>query len=106
MERLYKIFTNNHFELKKETTKAVEFEKNESKEKVYLLPTKEISIVLSPETVEGDISLIDKSKKLYHNTSLNQFPKRKNKGKNPIHYGYSFKFQSEDELDTFLKNFN
>ncbi|WP_129727918.1 hypothetical protein [Ectobacillus funiculus] len=106
MEKLYKIFTSNNFEFTKETNKAVEFENIKTKNVLYLLPTQEISIVLNPNIVEGNLTLKSKSNDKYHNTALRQFPKRMNNGQNPIHYGYSFKFKTEGELDCFLNSLN
>ncbi|MBS4215152.1 hypothetical protein [Neobacillus rhizophilus] len=106
MNNLKEIFLKNNYNIKKETTKAVEFENIFVKQVVYLLPNQEISIVLNPKIVEGNEELETKSFKKYHSTALKQFPKKRNKGKQPINYGYSFKFQSDNELNTFLSNFN
>jgi hypothetical protein len=106
METLYNIFSRNDFQLTKETTKASEFESLKTKEVVYLLPSQQISIVLHPNTVDNHLSLKDKKYNRYHNTALKQFPKRKNNGQQPIHYGYSFVFKTEGELESFLSNLN
>jgi hypothetical protein len=106
MENLLIAFKQNNFTVTKETTKAIEFENNQSKEVVYLLPNTEITIVLSPKTVEGNEELEMKSYRKLHNTSFNHFPKRKNTGKDLIHYGYAFKFQSDPELSSFLSKLN
>lgn len=37
---------------------------------------------------------------------ISQFPKELHTGVMPIHYGYSFKFSDENELDSFLESFN
>ncbi|PGS51215.1 hypothetical protein [Bacillus sp. AFS041924] len=106
MESLLKIFNQNKFIFTKETTKAIEFENIHSKEVIYLLPTVEITIALDPKIVEGNVELENKSHGYTHSTALSRFPKRKHTGKDLIHYGYSFKFQSKDELSSFLNNLN
>ena len=58
--------------------------------------------MVNPKVVEGNEELEKKTEKKYHSTALRNFPKRKNKGKQAINYGYSFKFQSEEELSSFL----
>lgn len=105
-ENLNSVFLKNNFKITKETSKATEFENQDSQEIVYLLPNNEITIVLNPKTVEGNLELEERCHGMYHNTALMQFPKRKNNGKDPIHYGYSFKFQSIAELDSFFKSVN
>ncbi|UCZ52854.1 hypothetical protein LGQ02_19050 [Bacillus shivajii] len=102
MENLKRTFIENSFKVTKGTTKSIEFAHVTSGEVIYLLPNQEITIVLDPQTTEAN-ELVDRSFSLYHNTSLKQFPKRRNKGKEEIPYGYSFKFQSNDELSSFLK---
>ena len=97
-------FTNNNFSLITETSKAVEYENKNSKEVVYLLPNLELSIVLNPTIVERNS--IFNSEKKYHSSALKKFPTRINNGEKPIHYGYSFKFKTEGELDEFLNNLN
>ncbi|MEH7126220.1 hypothetical protein V7127_23705 [Bacillus sp. JJ1773] len=105
MEMLYPIFSRNNFNLRKETTKAAEFTNDETKEIIYLVPTKkEISIILNPEIV--DKKAILRADKKFHSTALTQFPKEMHTGAAPIHYGYSFKFANESELDSFLYSFN
>lgn len=106
MTDLKDIFYQNNYRVTNETPKAVEFESSVGSQVVYLLPNKELSIVLNPNVVEGNEELKNKGYKLYHSTALRQFPKRRNKGKQEIHYGCSFTFQSGKELNTFLQNFN
>ncbi len=89
---------------KRETSKATEFKNIQTREVIYLLPTQEIGVVLDPKTVENHKDF--KSEKKYHSTALKKFPKRVNKGQTPIHYGYSFKFKSIGELESFIKRFN
>ncbi|MFI8577554.1 hypothetical protein ACIGEL_17725 [Rossellomorea aquimaris] len=102
MQNLYTLFKENNFKLTNETLKATEFENIESKEVVYLLPNNELTLVVNPKVVEGNEELGEKAEKIYHSTALRNFPKRKHNGKTPINYGYSFKFQSEEELSSFL----
>ncbi len=105
MENLYNIFEENKFILTKKTSKATEFENKETKEVIYLIPTKtEISIILNPKIVEEKAIL--RSDKKFHSTALTQFPKEMHTGSTPIHYGYSFKFKTERELSSFLDSFN
>ncbi|MBU9713676.1 hypothetical protein [Evansella tamaricis] len=102
MENLKKAFIDNHFTVTNEVKKAVEFTHRQTKEIVYLLPNIETTIVLNPETVEGNDELLEKSLGINHKSTFKAFPKRKNNGKDPIHYGYSFCFQSTEELSSFL----
>ena len=106
MGNIQNTFGLNNFKTIKETTKSVEFKNTLSDEVVYLLPNKEITIVLNPKTVEGTKEIEKKSYGLNHNTSFSQFPKKNNAGKESICYGYAFKFKSNDELSTFLHELN
>ncbi|MED1864175.1 hypothetical protein P4V41_11990 [Fictibacillus nanhaiensis] len=106
MENLKVIFEENEFKLTKETSKAIEYENIHTKDVIYLLPNKEISIVLHPETVEQNDGLKKRSNGVFNSTALSLFPKRINKGQNPITYGYSFKFKTESELNAFLAAIN
>ncbi|MFC6603183.1 hypothetical protein [Ectobacillus funiculus] len=98
-EAIYKIFTENNFTLINKTKKAAEFEHTISKEIVYLLPNKVITIVLHPDTVKGHFKIPDKPS---HSTALRRFPKGINNGKTPTNFGYPFKFEKERELNDFL----
>jgi hypothetical protein len=102
MQNLNTLFKENNFNLSNESSKAIEYENLESKEYVYLLPNNELTLVVNPKIVEGNEALEEKAEKKYHSTALRNFPKRKYNGKTPINYGYSFKFQSEEELNSFL----
>ncbi|MGM0789916.1 hypothetical protein [Bacillus infantis] len=106
MEELIQVFKDKSFTVKQETTKAIEFENVHTEEFAYLLPYKEITVVLNPATVENYFLLKNAAKGLTHSTALKRFPKRINTGETPITYGYSFKFQSVEELSSFLKEFN
>ncbi|MDM5153175.1 DUF4145 domain-containing protein [Bacillus sp. DX1.1] len=99
-ENLSNVFLKNNFHFINKTTKAAEFENINNKEVVYLLPNKELTVVIHPNTAENHSSL--KSESAYHNTGLKKFPKKINNGKTPTNYGYPFKFQTEAELDSFL----
>ena len=96
------IFSQYRFKPTKETTKATEYEHIISRDIIYTQSTKGINIVLHPDTAES-LRLVPKSRGPIHSTALSTYPKRLNGGKTPIHYGYSFKFQSEEELGQFLK---
>jgi hypothetical protein len=102
MNKLHNLFIENNFKLTNETPKATEYENIESKENVYLLPNKELTLVVNPKVVEGNVELEEKAEKKYHSTALRYFPKRRHNGETDISYGYSFKFQSEEELSNFL----
>lgn len=71
-----------------------------------MLPNKEISIVLHPETVEQNNGLRHISHGVFNSTALSLFPKRVNTGQKPITFGYSFKFKTESELESFLAAIN
>lgn len=106
MDNLLKIFNQNKYIFTKETTKAMEFENIQSNEVIYLLSNVDITIALNPEIVEGNVDLENKSYGFRHSTALSRFPKRKHTGKDLIQYGYYFKFQSKEELSSFLYNLN
>lgn len=107
MENLHEIFEKNNFKLTKDRVKATEFENIKSKDVIYLdkETTSEITIYLNPNIVEGNLKLKSESK-LQHRSSLTKFPKRMHGGQKPINCGYSFKFQTIDKLDSFLRSFD
>ncbi|MCS0822662.1 hypothetical protein NX029_01680 [Cytobacillus firmus] len=102
MGNIHNTFGLNKFKTMKETSKAVEFRNIVNGEVIYLLPNKEITIVLNPKKVEGNKELEEKSTGLSHSTALREFPKREHTGNGPICYGYAYKFLSVEELDVFL----
>ncbi|SUV03983.1 type I restriction enzyme EcoKI subunit R [Priestia megaterium] len=102
-EEIDKIFDKHKFDMNYQTKKAVEFEHRVTKEIVYLLPNKLTTVVLHPDTAKEKFEI---SNKPSHNTALRRFPKAINNGKTPTNFGYSFKFQSEEELDVFLHKLN
>ncbi|AST93489.1 hypothetical protein BC6307_20560 [Sutcliffiella cohnii] len=102
MDKYVELFQLNNYKVSKQSTKSTEFEHNETGEVIYLLPNKELTIILDPKKIEGNSMLEEKTSGLIHNTSFNAFPKRKHTGKELIQYGYGFKFQSEEELQSFL----
>ncbi|WP_226619098.1 hypothetical protein [Cytobacillus firmus] len=106
MGNIHNTFGLNKFKTMKETSKGVEFKHVGNGEVIYLLPNKEITIVLNPETVEGNKKLEEKSTGMRHSTVLREFPKREHTGNEPISYGYAYKFLYEDELDAFLDELN
>ncbi|WP_449539706.1 hypothetical protein [Ferdinandcohnia sp. Marseille-Q9671] len=103
MESLIQAFKENYYELTRETTKSIEFVHTKNGGIIYLLPFQEATIAVHPAIVEANQNLLEKSAGYSHNTSFREFPKRQNTGKGPIQYGYSFKFQSAEELSSFLK---
>jgi hypothetical protein len=80
MEKIHAFFKENNFKLTNETPKATEYENIESKEIVYLLPNKELTLVVNPKVVEGNEELVEKAEIKYHSTALRCFPKRRYKG--------------------------
>ncbi|MCD8503016.1 MAG: hypothetical protein LRY71_16875, partial [Bacillaceae bacterium] len=52
---LYNTFENHNFDWIDETTKTAHFEHKKTKEVVYLLPNKQISIMLNPDTTEENL---------------------------------------------------
>ncbi|MGD6900461.1 hypothetical protein [Bacillus infantis] len=106
MEELIQVFKDENFTIIQETTKAIGFESLNTKELIYLLPYKEITVALNPATVENYFLLKNAAKGFIHSTALKKFPKRINSGETPIPYGYSFKFESFEELSSFLREFN
>ncbi|GHH99186.1 DUF4145 domain-containing protein [Neobacillus kokaensis] len=102
-ESFCRVFDENNYFISYETRKAVEFKHKLSYEMVYMLDNKETSIVLNPVFVEKHEEL-KSTGKLRSSTALRQFPKEKNKGDNPISYGYMYVFKTESELDSFLKS--
>ncbi|OVE35341.1 hypothetical protein CCZ20_21170 [Priestia aryabhattai] len=103
MHNLRHIFETHNFELTNETTKGFEYKHQETEDIVYLLPTKEINLAVSPLSFDIDLSQSDGK---IHSTALKHFPKRLNGGKQPISFGYSFKFPTEEALSDFLHMFN
>lgn len=102
METLQRLLRENHFKVTKESSKSTEFQHTKTRDIIYLLNSKGLTLVLSPRVVEGNERL-EETSKMVHNTSFRHYPKRKNKGETEISYGYSFKFQSEDELVCFIQ---
>jgi hypothetical protein len=80
--------------------KVAEFQHQENKEIVYYLPTKkQTTIVLHPDTAKRNFKIPDEPS---HSTALRRFPKEIKGGKTPTNYGYSYKFDTADELNDFL----
>ncbi|WP_243495544.1 hypothetical protein [Priestia aryabhattai] len=103
MHNLQYIFETHNFTLTNETTKGLEYKHQETENIVYLLPTKEINLVVSPLSINIDLSQSDGK---VHSTALKHFPKRLNGGKQPISFGYSFKFPTAAALSDFLHTLN
>lgn len=103
MYNLQHIFETHNFKLTNETTKGLEYKHQETEDIVYLLATKEINLVVSPLSFNIDLSQSDGK---VHSTALKQFPKRLNGGKQPISFGYSFKFPTAEALSDFLHTLN
>ncbi|MEW4265865.1 hypothetical protein Q0N30_19455 [Priestia megaterium] len=103
MHNLRHIFEIHNFQLTNETTKGLEYKHQETEDIIYLLPTKEINLAVSPLSFDIDLSQSDGK---IHSTALKHFPKRLNGGKQPISFGYSFKFSTEEALSDFLHMLN
>jgi len=103
MHNLQHIFKAHNFALTNETTKGLEYKHQDTEDIIYLLPTKEINLVVSPLSFDVDLSQSDGK---VHSTALKHFPKRLNGGEQPISFGYSFKFQTEEALSDFLHTLN
>ncbi|PFA99219.1 hypothetical protein CN383_16345 [Priestia megaterium] len=103
MHNLQHIFETHNFTLTNETTKGLEYKHQETEDIVYLMPTKEINLVVSPLSFDVDLSQSDGR---VHSTALKHFPKRLNGGKQPISFGYSFKFSTAETLSDFLHTLN
>lgn len=104
-ESFCRILEENNYFITFETRKVVEFKHKLSNGIVYLLDNRETSIVLHPEFVEKNEELKSKGK-VRSSTALKHFPKKINKGDNPISYGYMYVFEAEDELNLFLAKIN
>lgn len=99
-EPIHQIFEKNQFDKKGETKKAREYEHKLTKEIIYLLRYKDITIALNPDTIKESLK---HEERIRHSTALTSFPKKINKGKVPTSYGYFYTFKDESELDAFLK---
>jgi hypothetical protein len=106
MGNIHNTFGLNQYKTMKESSKAVEFKNIINDVVIYLLPNKEITIVLDPRQVEGNKELMEKSTGLKHNTAFLGFPKRVHTGNGPICYGFAYNFQSLEDLDVFLGELN
>ncbi|MGL4363205.1 MAG: hypothetical protein ACRCSG_08090 [Cellulosilyticaceae bacterium] len=100
MKNIYEILENNNFEFSKEISKYIRFENIRKGEILYVVPNKQISIVLNPETIKPE-TIIDFTYTIYHNTSLTLFPTKVHREDRPIHYGYQYKFETEKMLEYF-----
>ena len=99
-EEIHRIFTQYNFTMTNKTTKAAEYQRNSKNEIIYLLPNKRLSIVLHPETAVANFGNLEEP---IFSTAYRHFPKKINKGKIANHYGYPFKFDSEEGLNDFLQ---
>lgn len=48
------------------------------------------------------IAGVHSDQELYHNSNMGEFPKRRNRGKRPIHYGLPFGFRNMRAVNAFL----
>ncbi|RKQ34717.1 hypothetical protein [Oceanobacillus halophilus] len=105
MDRIISIFEKNHFELTKKTAKALEFQNKKLEQVIYFMTERTVlTIALNPNIVENKAIL--KEDGILHSTALTLFPKKMHTGETPIPYGCTFKFDSEEALDSFLDSFN
>ncbi|MGR3763139.1 DUF4145 domain-containing protein [Rossellomorea sp. NS-SX7] len=98
---VHSAFTDAGFVLVNKTKKAAEFEHKVNNEIVYLLPNKQTTVVLHPETAASHFDLPEKPS---YSTALKRFPKNQENRKTPISYGYSFKFDEAADLRELLMN--
>ena len=66
---------------------------------VYIVPSAQLNLVISPEDY---LYLKDLGFKKYHNSNLTAFPKESNEGKQEIHYGYKKEFEDSSSMKQFL----
>ncbi|MCA1055724.1 DUF4145 domain-containing protein [Rossellomorea aquimaris] len=100
---VYSAFNDADFVVVNKTKKAAEFEHKLNKQIVYLLPNKQTTVVVHPETAASHFDLPEKPS---YSTALRRFPKSGDNRKTPISYGYSFKFDDTEGLRQFLMNFS
>ncbi len=71
---------------------------------VYIVPSAQLNLVISPEDY---LYLKELGFKKYHNSNLTAFPKESNEGKQEIHYGYtnwnSRPSDNEEQIEPFRK---
>lgn len=116
MENLYnKIFEKNHFKMSKNTVHSIEFKYVNGIDYIYLADRIEnITIVVNPITVEKNNAhliqeLIKENEEdsfkdaLLFGSSYTKFEKRLSKKAKNNHCGYAYRFNSPEELDSFLK---
>ncbi len=71
---------------------------------VYNVPVNKSNIVIHPKNerlIKGKIIY-----RIYHNSNMTFFPKKIHNGENSIHYGLRIDFESEKELEYFLKKYD
>lgn len=56
MDNLRRMLREHHYKMTKESSKSTEFQNTRTREIIYLLPNKELTLVLSPRVVEGNES--------------------------------------------------
>lgn len=66
---------------------------------VYVIPSSNINLVISPEDY---LFMRSFECKKYHNSNLKAFPKELNEGESRIHYGYKICFENLNLLREFL----
>ncbi|WP_171910754.1 DUF4145 domain-containing protein [Rossellomorea aquimaris] len=98
-DEIYNVFTSAGFVLSNKTKKAAEFEHKENEEIVYLLPNKQTTVVIHPDTAAAHFEIPEKPN---YSTALRRFPKESEDRKTPISYGFSYKFDHSSDLRDFL----
>ena len=99
-EEIKSVFKEYDFFINNKTKKAAEFQHKNNKEIVYLLPNKQTTIVLHPETAQKHF---DVQNEPIHSTAYKSFPKKIKSGKTPTNYGYAYKFTNNIDLEKFLR---
>ena len=107
MEKLYNdIFEKNNFRLTNSTKHSLEYEYENGIDYIYLANRKTtITIVVNPITVENNLELYnrkERGERPLYGSSFRKFIKKLNKGMNENHYGYAYKLNTSNELDSFL----
>ncbi|MCF0105976.1 MAG: EVE domain-containing protein [Holdemanella sp.] len=89
------------FRCVKISEQCIEYKNIHTQEIVYMVLQDRLNIVTQPSIyMDRYIGFA------YHNSLMNRFPKRSNKGKTEIYYGTKYDFINTYELETFLKDFN
>jgi uncharacterized protein YacL (UPF0231 family) len=87
------------------TKKAAEFKHEEYEEFVYLLDNVTPTIAIHPSLIEQSKMLLELPNKPIKSTALRRFPKKEEDGKLKSNLGYTYTFQTKNELEALLLRF-